>query len=80
MEQSHRYTVETFWSDEDAGYIAVVPDLPGCSAWGLDRVQAALEIHDAIVAWVEAMTKGGNQIPVPTTHSSLTEPIASTSA
>ena len=29
-----RYLVEVFWSDEDDGYNAVVPDLPGCSAFG----------------------------------------------
>jgi hypothetical protein len=29
-----KYLVELFWSYEDAGYIAVVPDLPGCSAYG----------------------------------------------
>jgi predicted RNase H-like HicB family nuclease len=29
-----KYLVEVFWSDGDQGYIAVVPDLPGCSAWG----------------------------------------------
>jgi hypothetical protein len=26
--------VEVFWSDDDEGYIAVVPDLPGCSGFG----------------------------------------------
>jgi predicted RNase H-like HicB family nuclease len=31
------YLVEIFWSDEDEGYIAIVPDLPGCSAWGRTR-------------------------------------------
>jgi predicted RNase H-like HicB family nuclease len=29
-----KYLVEVFWSEEDQGYIAIVPDLPGCSAWG----------------------------------------------
>jgi len=29
-----KYPIEVFWSDEDEGFIAVVPDLPGCSAWG----------------------------------------------
>jgi predicted RNase H-like HicB family nuclease len=27
------YLVEIFWSHEDEGYIATVPDLPGCCAW-----------------------------------------------
>ncbi len=31
---THRYLIEIFWSDEDQGYIAVVPDLPGCCAFG----------------------------------------------
>jgi len=30
-----KYLVEAFWSDDDEGYIAVVPDLPGCSAFGM---------------------------------------------
>ena len=33
-----KYPIEVFWSDEDEGYIAVVPDLPGCSAWGKTEV------------------------------------------
>ena len=27
-----KYLVEVVWSDDDEGYIAVVPDLSGCSA------------------------------------------------
>jgi antitoxin HicB len=26
------YPLELFWSEEDEGYIALVPDLPGCNA------------------------------------------------
>jgi len=26
-----KYPIEVFWSDEDEGCIAVVPDLPGCN-------------------------------------------------
>ena len=29
-----RYTIEIFYSAEDEGYIAVVPELLGCSAFG----------------------------------------------
>ncbi len=43
----NKYLVEIFWSDDDAGYIAVVPDLPGCSAFGETLEEAAHEIKDA---------------------------------
>ena len=42
-----KYLVEVFWSDEDDGYIAVVPDLPGCSAFGRTPEEAVHEIGDA---------------------------------
>ena len=39
------YLVEAFWSDEDEGYIALVPDLPGCSAFGVTPEEAVHEIR-----------------------------------
>ena len=38
-----KYLVEVFWSDEDDGYTAVVPDLPGCSAFGRTPEEAVRE-------------------------------------
>lgn len=60
------YPIEVFWSDEDAGYIAVAPDLPGCSAWGADEAEAIREAHDAIGAWLKAAKAAGRAIPEPT--------------
>ena len=59
------YLVEIFWSNEDAGYIAVVPDLPGCSAYGETMEEAAREIKDAQEAWLEACLASGEAIPQP---------------
>ena len=59
------YLVEIFWSNEDAGYIAVVPDLPGCSAYGETMEEAAREIKDAQEAWLEACLAAGESIPQP---------------
>lgn len=47
-EQRFKYLIEIFWSDEDEGHIAIVPDLPGCSAWGATEEEALREIHDAM--------------------------------
>jgi predicted RNase H-like HicB family nuclease len=51
---ARRYPASVFWSDEDAGFIAIAPDLPGCSAIGETRSDALLELEQAISAWIEA--------------------------
>jgi predicted RNase H-like HicB family nuclease len=30
----YKYAIEIFYSEDDEGYIAVVPELAGCSAYG----------------------------------------------
>jgi predicted RNase H-like HicB family nuclease len=46
-----KYHIDIFWSDEDGGYIANVPDLRYCSAFGetyeeaLREVLVAMELH-----------------------------------
>lgn len=62
-----RYPVELIWSDEDAGWIATAPDLPGCSAWGATRGDALREIGIVIPLWVESCQGVGNTVPEPTT-------------
>ena len=59
----NRYPIEVFWSEEDGGYIATVPDLPGCSAWGETEADAIRETHEAIAAWLEAAQAAGRAIP-----------------
>jgi antitoxin HicB len=53
--------VEVFWSDDDEGYIVVVPDLPGCSAFGETPEAAVHEIGGAIEAWIGACRAVGRQ-------------------
>ncbi len=57
------YPSEVFWSDEDEGFIALAPDLPGCSAFGETREEAARELQDAILAWIASAQNVGNPIP-----------------
>lgn len=68
-----RYAIEIFWSEKDDGYIAVVPDLPGCSAFGATPEEAAREIQDAIAAWLEACRAAGEPVPAPSHHPALAE-------
>ena len=61
----HKYTIEIFYSEEDGGYIAIVPELPGCSAFGETEEEALKEIKIAIELWIEAAKKEGREIPKP---------------
>lgn len=65
MADSNRYPANVFWSDEDEGFIAEAPDLPGCSAFGETQAGALAELQDAIAAWTEAAKSAGNPIPEP---------------
>ena len=49
-----KYDAEIFWSDEDGGFIGIVPSLPGCSAFGETEDEAKYELYSAIAAWLEA--------------------------
>lgn len=52
-----------FWSVEDKGFIAEVPDLPGCCAWGETEAEAVREAQDAIAAWLQAARVAKRAIP-----------------
>ncbi len=57
----YKYTIEIFYSEEDERYIAVVPELPGCSAFGETEEEALKEIKVAIELWIEAAKKEGRE-------------------
>ena len=65
MTDTSRYPAYIFWSDEDEGFIALAPDLPGCSAFGSTQAEALRELQDAITAWRKAAAKAGHPIPPP---------------
>lgn len=56
------YHINIFFSDEDGGYIADVPDLEACSAFGSTPAKALAELQVAKEAWLGA---AGKPIPLP---------------
>jgi predicted RNase H-like HicB family nuclease len=52
--------------DEGGGYVARVPDLPGCMSDGATDIEALENVHDAIDAWLEQAKQMGRAIPTPT--------------
>lgn len=59
------YHINLFWSEEDAQWIADIPDLKGCSASGDTPEEAAREIQIAKELWLESAREHGDPIPEP---------------
>ncbi len=51
--------------EDGGGFLATVPDLPGCMSDGDTREAAARNIEDAIAAWLEEARVLGRDIPQP---------------
>jgi predicted RNase H-like HicB family nuclease len=59
------YHINIFYSDEDEGYIADIPDLKFCSAFGDTPEEALKEVLIAKDAWFEAAQAEGKPVPLP---------------
>ena len=59
------YHINIFYSEEDEGYIADIPDLKFCSAFGNTPDEALHEVLIAKQAWIESAKENGKQIPSP---------------
>ncbi|HLJ33498.1 MAG TPA: type II toxin-antitoxin system HicB family antitoxin [Ktedonobacteraceae bacterium] len=59
------YHINIFYSEEDRGYIADIPDLKYCSAFGNTPEEALREVQVAKEAWLEAARAEGKPIPPP---------------
>jgi predicted RNase H-like HicB family nuclease len=59
------YHISIFYSDEDGGYIADIPDLEACSAFGATPEEALREVQVAKQAWLDAARAEGKPIPPP---------------
>jgi predicted RNase H-like HicB family nuclease len=62
------YHINLFYSEEDGGYIADIPDLKHCSAFGPTPEEALQEVLVAKKAWLEAAQAAGKPIPAPRYH------------
>ncbi|MDO9128930.1 MAG: type II toxin-antitoxin system HicB family antitoxin [Anaerolineales bacterium] len=59
------YHINIFYSEEDGGYIADIPDLEMCSAFGETPEEALAQTLIAKHAWLEAARVGGKPILAP---------------
>ena len=59
------YHINIFYSEEDGGYIADIPDLTSCSAFGETPDEALQEVQQVRKLWLEAAKAENKPIPVP---------------
>ena len=55
--------VEPLPIEEGGGFLATVPDLPGCMSDGDTPEEAVSNVQDAIAAWIEAARDLGHAVP-----------------
>lgn len=59
------YHINIFYSEADEGYVADIPDLAMCSAFGASPSQALAEVEKAKSLWLEAARREGKPVPQP---------------
>jgi predicted RNase H-like HicB family nuclease len=59
------YHINIFYSEEDGGYIADIPDLKYCSAFGSTQTLALEEVLKAKEAWIQSAIEDKLEIPKP---------------
>lgn len=66
MSEEHlKYEVIIYWSEEDAAFVAEVPELPGCMAHGSSPAEALAQAQEAMRLWIDTAREFGDPIPEP---------------
>ena len=60
------YHINVFYSEDDDCYVADIPDLRFCSAFGDTPEEAVREVQVAKAAWLKVAKERGKAIPKPT--------------
>lgn len=61
----YKYEIILYWSNEDAAFIAEVPELPGCMAHGESQANALKNVNEAMQLWIDTAREFGDPIPQP---------------
>lgn len=59
------YHINLFWSDAETAWVADVPDLYPCTAFGSTPEEAAAQARVVIDAWIEVARANNNPVPEP---------------
>ncbi|AAK24833.1 type II toxin-antitoxin system HicB family antitoxin [Caulobacter vibrioides] len=66
--RNYRIVLKTLSVEDGGGYLATVPDLPGCMSDGATEAEVLTNIEDAIAQWIDHALSEGRKIPEPDRH------------
>lgn len=65
--------IEPLPEADGGGFLATVPDLPGCMSDGATAEEALANVRDAIAAWIDEARTLSRDVPPPATYSVAAE-------
>lgn len=63
--RGYNIVIEALSEEDGGGYLATVPQLPGCMADGETRSEALSRIEDAMLTWAFMAGEMGRVVPNP---------------
>jgi predicted RNase H-like HicB family nuclease len=67
MKLEYSVRIERLAESDGGGYLAIVPDLPGCMSDGETPEEALRNVQEAIESWIEAAKAWKQEVPKPST-------------
>ncbi|HEY4980821.1 MAG TPA: type II toxin-antitoxin system HicB family antitoxin [Pseudolabrys sp.] len=67
MKLEYAVRIELLAESDGGGYLATVPDLPGCVSDGETPEEALKNVQEAIASWIEAAKEWKQDVPKPST-------------
>jgi predicted RNase H-like HicB family nuclease len=65
MALEYAVRIERLAESDGGGYLATVPDLPGCMSDGETPEEALKNVQEAVTTWIEAAKEWKMEIPKP---------------
>lgn len=65
LAQKYSIVLRELSAEDGGGWLAEIPDLPGCMSDGETPQQAIENLEDAKIAWIETALKRGQDISLP---------------
>jgi predicted RNase H-like HicB family nuclease len=66
MKLEYAVRIERLAESDGGGYLAIVPDLPGCMSDADTPEEALRNVQEAIESWIESAKEWKQDIPKPT--------------